>query len=85
MSGTRPVALARAAISIIVLLPSTNSVSILGFISLDKAIFLRLSGVASLSKGLFFPLPAATTLNAKLVAKSYNSLIAPGSSPAPIV
>ena len=54
----------------------------LGFSPFRSARSARLAGVASLSSGLFLPLPAATTSNPSECAKSYSSMIAPGSSPA---
>ena len=77
----RPVVLARAAISIMALEPSTKLHSILGFICLAVASAVRLAGVARWFSGLFLPLPAATTSNPRSRAKSTRILASTGSSP----
>lgn len=80
-SGTKPTALANDVISTIVFVPSTNDASIFGFMFCSAAAAATDSGVAVRSSGLFFPLPAQITSKPREAAKSYSSIVAPGSSP----
>ena len=81
-SGTKPMALASEVISTMVFVPSTNEASILGFMPSAAARSATVSGLPVRSSGLFLPFPAHTTSNPRLVAKSYSSMVVPGSSPA---
>ena len=69
-----PVVLASDAISIIALDPSTKLHNIFGFMCLAAASSTRSSGVACGFSGLFLPLPAHTTSNARSRAKSTSRL-----------
>ena len=81
-SGTRPVALASAVISTMVLEPSTNSTSMRGFMLRAFASAANSSGTASGLKALFFALPAQTISKPRDWAKPISSTVAAGSSPA---
>ena len=77
----RSAALASAAISIMALEPSTKLASIFGFIRLRFASSVRSEGVSCGRMGLFLPLPAQTTSNARSRAKSTSLRASAGSSP----
>ena len=83
LSGISPVALAIAAISTMVLEPSTNSTSMRGFMFRCVASARYSSGVASMFSGLFLPLPALTTRWPMAEMNSISSMQDEGSSPAP--
>ena len=80
-SGTSPVAFDIAVISTIVFVPSLKAHNILGDILRRVASSNTVSGLQARSIRLFFPLPITSTFNPIAVAKSYNSITAPGSSP----
>ena len=81
-SGTRPVQLAIATISIMVFEPSTNSTSMRAFMLRALASASYSAGTASNFSGLFLPLPAQTISSPMDWAKPISSSVAAGSSPA---
>ena len=81
-SGIYPVEFDITANSTIVLLPSLNEASICALTPLLSASSATVSGLQSLSILLFFPFPITLTSNPAAFAKSYNSFVAAGSSPA---
>ena len=85
ISILKPRKLASAAISTIVLVPSTKLVNIFGFICFKDASFVNELGVANVSNGLFLPFPIDITSKDNSLAKLYRSRAATGSSPSATV